>query len=71
LRQLYHLLLVGYLTMPTDHPPLSRSFSGPITKTVARFVVCQMLRMEEADLDPVGRWEFLRRLIEHIAEKER
>lgn len=56
--------------MPTDHPPLSRSFSGPITKTVAKFVLAQMRHMEETDTSVEARWEFLRRQMERIAEKE-
>lgn len=53
--------------MPTDRPPLSRSFSGPLTRAVARFVLSSMRRMEEVDLNAAARWEFLRRQMERIA----
>ena len=53
--------------MPTDRPPLSRSFSGPLTQVVAAFVLSQMRRMEEERLSAEARWEFLRRQFERIA----
>jgi hypothetical protein len=56
--------------MPTDRPPLSRSFSGPLTVAVARFMLAQMRRLEETHIDVGARWEFLRRLMERIAEGE-
>lgn len=57
--------------MPTDRPPLSRSFSGPLTVAVAQFMLTQMRRLEETHIDAGARWEFLRRMLERIAEGER
>jgi hypothetical protein len=56
--------------VPTDRPPLSRSFSGPLTAAVARFMLAQMRHLEETEIDVGARWEFLRRLLERIAEGE-
>jgi len=56
--------------MPTDRPPLSRSFTGPLTKAVAAFVLSQMRRLEEAEMDVAARWEFLRRQMERIARED-
>lgn len=56
--------------MPTDRPPLSRSFCGPLTRAVAAFVLSQMLRMEESDTSAEARWEFLRKQMERIAKEK-
>ncbi len=56
--------------MPTDRPPLSRSFCGPLTQAVARFMGAQMLRMEEVDTDAAARWEFLKRTLIGIAREK-
>lgn len=52
----------------TDRPALSRSFAGPLTREIARFVLALMRRLEESDTSASARWEFLRRQMERIAE---
>lgn len=49
--------------------PFARSILDAVVPATARWLVCQMRRLEESNLSAEARWELLRRRLEQLSRE--